>query len=132
MKDKDSNLTGSDFDEGLILILNFKMIDPVFKGQNKEELSSSEGRTYVQKLTTQALKNLFITNEKDFKIIIDKALSARKAREAAKKARDAARKPKEKGLRAKIQLSDKFIDCKNKTPKDRKCQNLVGGNSCFV
>lgn len=132
LKDKDSNLTGSDFDEGLILILNFKMIDPVFKGQNKEELSSSEGRTYVQKLTTQALKNLFITNEKDFKIIIDKALSARKAREAAKKARDAARKPKEKGLRAKIQLSDKFIDCKNKTPKDRNLivvEGLSAGSS---
>ena len=45
LKDKDENLTGSDYEEGQILILNFKMIDPVFKGQNKEELSSSEGRT---------------------------------------------------------------------------------------
>ena len=67
------------------------MIDPIFKGQNKEELSSSEGRTYVQKLTTETLKELLPYQEKDIKVIVDKALAARKAREAAKKARDAAR-----------------------------------------
>ena len=57
LKDKEENLTGADLSEGQILILNFKMIDPVFKGQNKEELSSSEGRTYVQKMSTEALND---------------------------------------------------------------------------
>lgn len=128
LKDKEANLAGSDYDEGMILILNFKMIDPVFKGQNKEELSSSEGRTYAQKLTTAALKELLPSRIKDIKIIVDKALSARKAREAAKKARDAIRQPKEKGLKAKLALSKKFTDCESKNPKERNLL-LVEGNS---
>lgn len=128
LKEKETNLTGSDYEEGMVLILNFKMIDPVFKGQNKEELSSSEGRTYVQKLTSAAMKELFFTNKKDLKTIIDKALNARKARAAAKKARDAVREPKEKetGLRASLALSNKFIDCTSKDPKERKLFILEG------
>lgn len=131
IKEKDSNLTGSDLEEGQILIINFKMIDPVFKGQNKEELSSSEGRTYVQKLSTIALKDYFTFNEKEIKQIADKALNARKAREAAKKARDSARglkQKKESGLKGKMQLSNKFIDCGNRNPKDRNLL-LVEGTS---
>lgn len=128
LKEKETNLTGSDYEEGMVLILNFKMIDPVFKGQNKEELSSSEGRTYVQKLTSAAMKELFFTNKKDLKTIIDKALNARKARAAAKKARDAVREPKKKetGLRASLALSNKFIDCTSKDPKERKLFILEG------
>lgn len=128
LKEKDENLTGSDYEEGMILILNFKMIDPVFKGQNKEELSSSEGRTYVQKLTTNALKDIFLYHKKDIKPIIDKAINARKAREAAKKAREAVRQPKEKGLKAKLALSTKFTDCISKNPKERNLL-LVEGQS---
>lgn len=128
LKDKDSNLSGSDYEEGMTLILNFKMIDPVFKGQNKEELSSSEGRTYCQKLTTNAVKELFNSRKKDFIAIINKALSARKAREAAKKARDSVRQPKEKGLKAKLALSKKFTDCINKNPAQRNLL-LVEGTS---
>lgn len=119
LKDKDENLSGSDYDEGMILILNFKMIDPVFKGQNKEELSSSEGRTYVQKLVTQALRDILPCQKKYIKVMIDKALKARAAREAAKKARDKVREPKEKGLKAKMAISDKFIDCASKNPAER-------------
>lgn len=128
LKDKDENLTGSDFEEGQIVILNFKMIDPVFKGQNKEELSSSEGRTYVQKFTSEAIKENENIYKQFFTLIIDKALSARKAREAAKKARDLARdkKPKEKGLKAKMALSDKFIDCKSKDPSKRNLLLVEG------
>lgn len=128
LKDKDENLSGADYDEGMILILNFKMIDPVFKGQNKEELSSSEGRTYVQKLVTQALKDILPCQKKYIKVMIDKALKARAAREAAKKARDKVREPKEKGLKAKMAISDKFFDCINKNPKERNLL-LVEGKS---
>ena len=125
IKEKESNLTGSDLEEGQLLIINFRMVDPVFKGQNKEELTSSEGRTYVQRLTTQALKDWLSYNEKTIKPIIDKALNARKAREAARKARDSARNiksKKESGLRAKVSSGSKFIDCGNRRSSER---NLV-------
>lgn len=122
LKEKDANLTGNDYEEGMTLILNFKMIDPVFKGQNKEELSSTEGRTYVQKLTTLALKELFISNKKDFIIIINKALNARKAREAAKKARDAVREPQKKKDKV-LKFDSKLADCSS---KDRtKCEIYI-------
>ena len=114
IKEKEENLTGSDYEEGMILILNFKMIDPVFKGQNKEELSSSEGRTYAQKLTTQALGDLTSSYKNAFKTIIEKALSARKAREAAKKARDAARGDKKKKEKA-LKFDSKLADCYSKS-----------------
>lgn len=121
LKDKDSNLSGSDYEEGMTLILNFKMIDPVFKGQNKEELSSSEGRTYCQKLTTNAIKELFNSRKKDFIAIINKALSARKAREAAKKARDGVRGKSEK--KTVLAMPSKLADCHS---TDRaKCELYV-------
>jgi len=122
LKDKDTNLTGSDYEEGMVLILNFKMIDPVFKGQNKEELSSSEGRTYVQKLTTAAMKDLFFTNKKDLKVVIDKALNARKARAAAKKARDAVREPKGKKDKL-LNLPTKLVDAWSS--KRSTCELLI-------
>ena len=122
LKDKDENLQGSDFEEGQILVINFKMIDPVFKGQNKEELSSSEGRTYVQKFTSQALKEIFAQNEKEIKKIVDKAINAKKTREAAKKARDAARGKQEKKKKA-LKFDSKLADCYS---KDRtKCEVYV-------
>ena len=126
LKEKEENLAGSDLIEGQILVLNFKMIDPVFKGQNKEELSSSEGRTYVQKLAGEAINDYCITHEKDIKLIIDKALAARRAREAAQKAREKAREGNVKGLKAKMQLSDKFIDCTSKKPEERNLLLLEG------
>ena len=124
LKDKDENLTGGDLEEGQVLVLNFKMIDPVFKGQNKEELSSSEGRSYVQSLATEALKEYFISHEKEMKILADKALSARKAREAAKKARNAVRDKELKGNKNKLlNLPTKLVDCWG---KDRsKCELLI-------
>lgn len=130
-------LSGADLEEGMLLILNFKMIDPIFKGQNKEELSSSEGRTYVQKLATETLKELLPYQEKDIKVIVDKALAARKAREAARKARDAARKATAKTpktLKAKLAISDKFVECTSKDPKKRNLllvEGLSAGGSAI-
>ena len=115
LKDKDDNLAGADYEEGQILILNFKMIDPVFKGQNKEELSSSEGRIIVQQLTSQALNEYFILHEKEIKIIVDKALRARNVREAAKKAREAARELNGEDKKKKLKKIDsKLADCSSK------------------
>lgn len=82
LKDKDSNLTGEELKEGLTLVLSFIMPDPVFSGQTKEVLSSSEARTMVQRLTSQELKNWFETHPNDAKAIVGKALLARTARES--------------------------------------------------
>ena len=92
LKEKDNNLTGEELKEGLTLVLSFIMPDPVFSGQTKEVLSSSEARTIVQRLTSQELKNWFETHPNDAKAIIDKALLARAAREKAKKAKETVRK----------------------------------------
>lgn len=118
LKDKEENLSGSDFEEGQMLIINFKMIDPVFKGQNKEELSSTEGRTYVQRFAAKALPEIFEQNEKAIKAIFDKAISARKAREAAKKARDNARNTTKDKKNKLANLPTKLVDCWSKKRAD--------------
>ena len=113
LKEKDSNITGEELKEGLMLVLSFIMPDPVFSGQTKEILSSSEARTAVQRLVSKELKVWFETNPKDIKAIIDKALLARAAREKAKKAKDAVRdiqKKKEKALK----FDSKLADCYSK------------------
>ncbi len=92
LKEKDANITGDELKEGLTLVLSFIMPDPVFSGQTKEVLSSSEARTAVQRLTSASLKEWLDTHPKDAKTIIDKALLARAAREKAKKAKETVRK----------------------------------------
>lgn len=92
LKDKDANITGEELKEGLTLILSFIMPDPVFSGQTKDVLSSSEARTMVQRLVSKDLKVWLTSNEKDAKAIVDKALLARAAREKAKKAKETVRK----------------------------------------
>ena len=92
LKDKDANITGEELKEGLSLVLSFIMPDPVFSGQTKDVLSSSEARTAVQRLVSKELKIWFDSNPKDAKAIIDKALLARAAREKAKKAKETVRK----------------------------------------
>ena len=65
-------------------------------------------------------------NAKDAKVIIERALAARRAREAAQKAREKAREGNVKGLKAKMQLSDKFIDCTSKKPEERNLLLVEG------
>lgn len=126
LKDKDENVTGEELKEGLTLVLSFIMPDPVFSGQTKDVLTSGEARTIVQRLVSQELDTWLASNPKDAKAIIGKALEARKAREAAKKAKEAVRQPKEKGLKAKLQLSNKFIDCISKKPEERNLLLVEG------
>ena len=128
LKEKDVNFTGEELKEGLTLVLSFIMPDPVFSGQTKDVLSSSEARTIVQRLVSKEIEAWLNANKNDAKAIIDKALTSRKAREAAKKAKDAVRQPKEKGLKAKLALSKKFTDCISKNPKERNLL-LVEGQS---
>ena len=92
LKEKDANITGEELKEGLTLVLSFIMPDPVFSGQTKDVLSSSEARTAVQRLVAKEIKIWLDANPKDAKAIIDKALLARAAREKAKKAKETVRK----------------------------------------
>ena len=109
LKEKDANFTGDDLKEGLILTLSLTMPDPVFSGQTKEVLSSTEGRTIVQRLCSQSLTTWLNSHEKDAKAIINKALLARKARENARKAKENVRNAAAKTSRAV--LPGKLADC---------------------
>lgn len=92
LKEKDPNLSGEDLKEGQTLIINLKMKKPVFEGQHKEKLNSTEGRTIVEQIASKCIRTWLEDNLSDAKAIIEKANSARKAREAAKKARETSRK----------------------------------------
>ena len=92
LKEKDSNIIGDELKEGLVLVLSFVMPDPVFSGQTKEKLDSSEGRTMVQKLVSKEIAIWLDSHPNDAKAIINKALLARAAREKAKKAKETVRK----------------------------------------
>lgn len=92
LKEKDSNIVGDELKEGLVLVLSFVMPDPVFSGQTKEKLDSSEGRTMVQKLVSKEIAIWLDSHPNDAKAIINKALLARAAREKAKKAKETIRK----------------------------------------
>lgn len=125
LKEKDGNITGEELKEGLTLILSFIMPDPVFSGQTKDVLSSSEARTIVQRLVSKNLKTWLDNNPKDAKAIVDKALLARAAREKAKKAKETVRKVDAK---RRVVMPDVLADASS---KDRyKCEVfLVEGKS---
>ena len=125
LKEKDANITGEELKEGLTLVLSFIMPDPVFSGQTKDVLSSSEARTAVQRLVAKEIKVWLDANPKDAKAIVDKALLARAAREKAKKAKETVRKVDNK---RRVLLPDVLSDANS---KDRsKCEVfLVEGKS---
>jgi DNA gyrase subunit B len=125
LKEKDANLSGEDIQEGLCVVFNITASNVSYNAQVKSTITKIDMAPFTTALT-ENLQDWLKVNEKEVKIIADKALSARKAREAAKKAREAARAPKEKGLKAKMALSDKFIDCVSKSPKERKLFLLEG------
>ncbi len=127
LKDKEDNLSGADLLDGQVLVLNLNMPDPVFDGQTKAKLNSSEGRSFMLEISAVEIKNYFDSNPQDAKTIIEKALLSRRASEAAKKARDAVRNVPGP-TRSKIIMPSKLTDA---TGKDRKaCELLIlEGNS---
>ena len=122
LKEKDANLTGDELKEGLSLILSFIMPDPVFSGQTKDVLSSSEARTIVQRLVSKELQTWFNAHPKDAKAIVDKALLARAAREKAKKAKEAVRNVESKKQKA-LKFDSKLADCYSKNRS--KCEIYI-------
>ena len=128
LKDKDENLTGEDCQEGMYIAFNVTAPGVAYDAQTKSRVVKLDMKPFTAAIAEE-LQYWFAANEKDIKGIADKALNARKAREAARKARDAARgvkAKKETGLKAKMQISNKFIDCTNKNPKNRNLLLVEG------
>ena len=129
LKEKDANLEGTSIQEGMVVAFNMTTPGVAYDAQIKSRVVKLDMSPFTS-IITENLQNWLNQNEKEIKIIFDKAMSAKKAAEAAKKAREAARnaKPKEKGLKAKMALSSKFTDCKSKDPSQRVLL-LVEGQS---
>ena len=121
LKDKDENLTGDDIQEGMYIVFNITAPNVSYDAQVKSRITKLETKPFIDALV-ENLKYWFANNEKEIKMIADKAMAARKAREAAKKARDNAReknKKKEKALKFDTKLADCFS-------KDRmKCEIYI-------
>ena len=112
LKEKDKNLSGEDVREGLCAIVSVKLEDAQFESQTKAKLGNSEIRTLVENTVTQKLADYLEENPATGKAILDKALAASRAREAARKAREATRKDFLKGST----LPGKLWDCQEKDP----------------
>ena len=112
VKEKDPSLTGDDVREGLTAVISVKVPEPRFEGQTKTKLSNGEVDGIVQKIVGEELKYLFETTPAIAKKVIDKALNAARAREAARKARDTVRK----SALVSGGLPGKLADCSEKDP----------------
>lgn len=117
-KKNESNLTGQELGEGLVIVFNLKAPGVQYDSQTKTRVTDID-KTLITEAINQEFAAWLINNKKDAEKIIEKALEARRAREAAKKAREMVRKPKkEKGLKAKMSISNKLTDCSSKNRKE--------------
>lgn len=120
----DDKLSGEDVREGLTAVISVKLPEPQFEGQTKTKLGNSEMRGYVQKAMTEGLGSYLEENPSFTKEILNKCLTAKRAREAARKAREATRKTAFESTA----LPGKLADCSEKNPE--LCEiYLVEGDS---
>jgi len=125
IKEKEENLSGEDVREGISAVISVKLPDPQFEGQTKAKLGNSETRGIIDSVLSEELSAFLEENPKVGKQILDKALSARRAREAARRARDLTRK---KNNIESMTLPGKLSDCQNDDPSRNEIF-LVEGNS---
>ena len=127
LKDKEENLIGDDFREGLTCVLTVKMRNVQFEGQTKTKLGNPEARTEVEAIVVDELAKLLIKNDnkKAFEKIVEKAKGAAKVREAAKKAKEHARQINSV---ESVSLVGKFANCTGKKPELNEIF-IVEGNS---
>ena len=127
LKDKDENLTGDDIAEGMYIVFNLTAPNVAYDAQVKSNITKIEMKNFVQALA-ENLNYWFVNNEKEIKNIADKAINARKAREAAKKAREAVREDKKKKKDKVLKFDSKLADCYSK--ERNKCEvYIVEGDS---
>ena len=120
LKPNDSNLTGEDVREGLTAIVSVKLVEPQFEGQTKSKLGNSEIRPLVDGLVADKLATYFEENPSSARAVLDKCLSAARAREAARKARDLTRR---KTALETASLPGKLADCSERDPS--KCEIFI-------
>ena len=113
LKEKDESLTGDDVKEGLTMIISCKHPNPQFEGQTKGRLGNSEVRKLADSVFSEGFEKFLLENPDDAKIIVEKAILACRARNAAKKAREITRKSD----LATTNFFGKLSDCKSKDPK---------------
>ncbi|UOF91762.1 DNA topoisomerase (ATP-hydrolyzing) subunit B [Fodinisporobacter ferrooxydans] len=111
LKEADSNLTGDDVREGLTAIISVKIPEPQFEGQTKTKLGNSEVRGIVETIFAERLTNALNENPSIAKKIMDKSVTAARAREAARKARELTRR---KSALEVSSLPGKLADCSSK------------------
>ena len=111
LKENDENLKGEDVREGLACIISVKVTEAQFEGQTKTKLGNSEMRTIVEKMLNEKLSEFMEENPAVAKIIVEKALTASRAREAAKRARENTRR---KSALESSTLPGKLADCSSK------------------
>lgn len=120
LKEKEDNLSGEDFREGLTCVISVKIEDPQFEGQTKQKLGNSEARGAVDSVLSEQLTYFLEQNPGVAKIICEKAVLAQRAREAARQARETTRRKTALDVAA---LPGKLADCSNKDPK--RCEIFI-------
>lgn len=124
LKESDKNLAGEDIREGLTAVVSVKLSDPQFEGQTKTKLGNSEARGIVDNIVGEGVGTFLEENPTIAKVIIDKALLAARARDAARKARELTRK----SVLERTSLPGKLADCSSKNPDECEIY-IVEGNS---
>ena len=125
LKEKDDSLSGDDVKEGLTMIVSCKHPNPQFEGQTKGRLGNSEVRKLADKVFSEGFERYLLENPEEAKIIVEKNMTAARARVAAKKARELTRRKSDLDV---INFGGKLVDCKDKDPA--KCEIfLVEGDS---
>ena len=125
LKEQEKNLSGDDVREGITAVISIKLSDPQFEGQTKQKLGNSEARGAVEGVLSEQLTFFLEQNPSVGKIILEKAVVASRAREAARKARDLTRR---KNVLESTSLPGKLADCSERDPA--KCEiYIVEGDS---
>ena len=125
LKEKDNNLQGEDIREGITAVVSVKVKEPQFEGQTKTKLGNSEVTGVVQSMVNEALSTFLEENPSVAKAVLEKCISASRAREAARKARELARK---KNSLETSTLPGKLADCSSKNPDECEVY-IVEGDS---
>ena len=113
LKESDPNLTGEDVREGLTAVISVKVLEPQFEGQTKGKLGNAEVQGHVSVALTEGLTQYLEENPSDGRRIVEKSLTAARAREAARKARDLVQR---KSLLESSTLPGKLADCSERDP----------------